>query len=171
VNGYPIGEVDFDLDVIEPIYHVGHNNFAEEPANLARDDRLLPTPSGRAIPLPPDDIKPSIEPDQIEAFEAVGKSALRYARPFISYSREDAKEVLFFAQGLAETVPDLFLDLTSLKAGELWSDEIRAAIDRCDVFYLMWSDNAAVSEWVEKKHCTRLAYMSGRTGRARESSR
>jgi hypothetical protein len=41
------------------------------------------------------------------------------------------------------------VDLTQLEPGDEWEKELEKHIGRADVFYLMWSDNAARSRYVD----------------------
>ncbi|MFZ1108443.1 MAG: toll/interleukin-1 receptor domain-containing protein [Rhodomicrobium sp.] len=72
----------------------------------------------------------------------------KYRYAFISYSRKDFKEVSLFAQGLSEHNIELFFDVSSIEPGVEWAKEIMTSIPKADTFYLMWSENAAKSEWV-----------------------
>jgi hypothetical protein len=80
--------------------------------------------------------------------QPVGVSAAAYHRAFISYSRKDFEQASLFAQGLEEHSIDLCMDVKSFEPGDDWADEIDRNIRRADVFYLMWSKNAAESKWV-----------------------
>jgi hypothetical protein len=40
------------------------------------------------------------------------------------------------------------MDVKSFEPGDDWADQIHRNIPRADVFYLMWSKNAAASKWV-----------------------
>ena len=41
--------------------------------------------------------------------------------------------------------------MLSLEPGEAWEQRLYDEIDRCDLFLLFWSSNAAKSEWVERE--------------------
>ena len=45
----------------------------------------------------------------------------------------------------------MFLDIVSLRAGELWEQTLWREIPGRDVFFLFWSEYAARSEYVEKE--------------------
>jgi hypothetical protein len=51
-------------------------------------------------------------------------------------------------RGLSEKGIRPCVDVVELEPGEDWRKELEARIDTADVFYLMWSDNAATSEHV-----------------------
>ena len=89
--------------------------------------------------------------------EAAETRALRYENAFISYSRKDFRDVSIVAQALA-TTQNLLVDVTELEPGDDWAKELPAFIGRADVFYLIWSENASNSEWVDKeaRHAKRL---------------
>lgn len=77
--------------------------------------------------------------------------AARYRKAFVSYSRADFYDVSFFAQCAELQQVELLMDVVTLEPGQEWEKELPAQIARADVFYLMWSDNAAKSEWVDKE--------------------
>jgi hypothetical protein len=83
--------------------------------------------------------------------EMLGDRQLRYRSAFVSYSRVDFEKVSFFAEGLEENGIRLFADVTSLEPGSDWQTELRRGIDGADVFYLMWSNDAAASTWVDRE--------------------
>jgi hypothetical protein len=43
------------------------------------------------------------------------------------------------------------IDITALEPGQEWEQELSRHIADSDVFYLMWSDNAARSKWVKRE--------------------
>src|SRR5262249_9330779 len=83
--------------------------------------------------------------------EAAETHALKYENAFISYSRKDFRDVSIIAQALATSQVNLLVDVTELEPGDDWAEELPAFIDRADVFYLIWSENASKSEWVDKE--------------------
>jgi hypothetical protein len=71
---------------------------------------------------------------------------------FISYSHEDASWAERLHQDLiAKGIPkeELFLDQPAMKAGELWREQLRAALNHSRYIVVLWSKNAAKSEWVD----------------------
>src|SRR6185369_163189 len=68
---------------------------------------------------------------------------------YLSYSHEDRDEVLRRAQMLSLAGLQAQMDMMSLKAGEVWTDQVRRMIDEADVFILFWSENARRSRYVE----------------------
>lgn len=81
-----------------------------------------------------------------------------YSSAFISYSRKDFEGVSLFAQGLSEHRIKLCFDVTSFEPGEDWAQSLQSHIEDADAFYLMWSSNAATSQWVdmEARYATKL---------------
>ena len=77
--------------------------------------------------------------------------ALRFEKAFISYSRKDVQQVLLYAEALEDCGIKLLIDLTGIEPGAEWERSLSSLIANADVFYLMWSNNAAQSDWVEKE--------------------
>ena len=83
-----------------------------------------------------------------------------FKKVFISHSHKDraAAELLaevYRLHGLA-----YFLDVHSLEAGEVFDESILEHIDESDLFLLLWSENAANSDYVRKeyRHAMTRAY-------------
>ncbi|MDY0746539.1 toll/interleukin-1 receptor domain-containing protein [Paucibacter sp. R3-3] len=70
---------------------------------------------------------------------------------FISYSHADREDVLPFVQQLQPLVEreqlDLFFDADRLKAGDVWSDKLSAALQRCELFVLLVTPSCLASEF------------------------
>ena len=82
-------------------------------------------------------------------------------RLFVSYAREDqlwAKDTTRTARSYGMEV---FLDLTSIRAGADWPEALRQAIERADLVRLGWSKYAAQSEWVRREYTAALQKHSG----------
>jgi hypothetical protein len=79
--------------------------------------------------------------------------ATAYRAAFISYANEDFDKASLLAQGMQEASPDLELlfDVIAIKPGEEWEKKLPTLIEKADVFYLIWTDDAAKSEWVGKE--------------------
>lgn len=60
-------------------------------------------------------------------------------------------EVLKRIQGLKATGLETFVDVLGLRLGDEWNEGIFRAIDRSDLFVLMWSSAARKSRWVRKE--------------------
>jgi hypothetical protein len=114
-------------------------------------------------------IQASADGDQNELDDTPTNSqATRYEQAFISYSRRDFDKVSLFAQGLAQNNIRPCVDLTALEPGKEWEQELPRHIADSDVFYLMWSDNAATSRWVRKEWREAVTlYETGHTKRPR----
>jgi hypothetical protein len=98
------------------------------------------------------------------SLKPVGVESTTYARAFISYARKDFEQASLFAQGLAEHRIQLCMDVTTFEPGDDWAHGIEDQIKNADVFYLIWSSNAAASKWVnrEAEFAVRLNEASGR---------
>jgi hypothetical protein len=83
---------------------------------------------------------------------AEGQAGIRSV--FVSYSRADKPRV----EGLADLLRGLglsvFLDQRSIVAGERWRDSLDRALSSCDALVVVWSRQAARSEWVRKEYET-----------------
>jgi hypothetical protein len=96
--------------------------------------------------------------------DATGKEARRYRYAFLSHASQDRTEVIKFARALSAAKIDFFQDIFSLRPGDDWEQRLFEEIDRCDVFYLFWSQHSAQSEMVrrEAEHAHRRAVRMGR---------
>jgi hypothetical protein len=77
---------------------------------------------------------------------------------FASYSSEDRNEVLGRIQGMQKILPklDVFMDVVSLRSGDLWRQRLVAEIACRDAFFLFWSRSASASRWVDFEWRTAL---------------
>jgi hypothetical protein len=82
---------------------------------------------------------------------SVAKTPLSYRTAFLSYSRKDVAWASLFAEGLTSNGIDLFVDVTAMEPGDEWERVLLRAIAKSDVFFLLWSENAARSDWVNKE--------------------
>jgi hypothetical protein len=76
------------------------------------------------------------------------------ARFFISYSRQDGKELastLRSSIALLDSSHDIFLDERSIEIGVDWEDRITRSIKTSDYFVLIISPSSTNSEWVKKE--------------------
>lgn len=82
---------------------------------------------------------------------AAGARAAAGRGVFISYAHADRAEVLPFVEQLQPLVEreqlDLFFDADNLKAGDVWSDKLQAALQRCELFVLFASPASLASEF------------------------
>lgn len=76
-----------------------------------------------------------------------------YKSAFISYSSKDVDKAAMIVQGIKQARPDMeiFFDKSSLRTGENWEKVILSKLDSVDVLFLLWSENANTSEWVDKE--------------------
>jgi len=72
---------------------------------------------------------------------------------FASYASADRDAVLARIQGIQKAIPnlDVFLDVASLRSGQVWLERLTDEIMRRDIFYLFWSKAASQSEWVRRE--------------------
>jgi hypothetical protein len=76
---------------------------------------------------------------------------------FISYSRHDEALIKPIASLLVAAGDDaVFLDVTSLKSGDCWEEEIIRAVKESLVFVLCWCCESAKSDFVTKEIKTAL---------------
>ena len=85
-------------------------------------------------------------------------AARAFKKVFISYSHEDVKTAA--AMALAYHANDIpyFFDHHSLGSGAVFNEEIMRSIEESDLFILLWSENAAHSEYVEKEYLYAMKY-------------
>lgn len=76
---------------------------------------------------------------------------------FISYSRKDKAIVNPLVELLKTVNSEVFRDEDSIKPGELWEMVIEKTIDSAEKILVFWSDNSAVSEYVEKEYSQAIA--------------
>ncbi len=74
-------------------------------------------------------------------------------KAFVSYASKDRDKVMLSVKAMQKVVPDIdfFVDVVSLHCGEKWEERLYIEIDKSDVFYLFWSNNAKESDWVKKE--------------------
>lgn len=133
----PIGAINFDL-AVKPAERLTRSAPSVQPVSLANT--------------------------MASGFVPATSRSNRYGRAFLSYARKDVAYASIFAEGLHNSGIDLFVDITALEPGDDWKAKLIEAIQNCDVFYLLWSSNAATSEWVKREcaeACKRL--QSGRS--------
>jgi TIR domain len=73
------------------------------------------------------------------------------SRIFISYSRRDKPLVELITGLLSMSLNEHWIDTSNLVEGRYFPEQIKAAIEECDTFLLIWSVHAAQSEWVAKE--------------------
>ena len=70
---------------------------------------------------------------------------------FVSYSTQDLKNVAELQQSLVGTGVEVFVAEHSVRPSQHLSEAISSAISACDLFVLLWSENAKASEWVSQE--------------------
>ena len=130
IGGYPIGAIDFNISLY------GAKTPAMKP-EIRQNKRLTVDDVARYT-------RGLVLADK-------GFRAVRFSRAFISYSRHNTTEVLNFCQGLDVRGVQIDMDVHNFRAGEAWDTQAKELIDNCDVFFLMWSEEASQSEAVNKE--------------------
>ncbi|MFZ2079488.1 MAG: toll/interleukin-1 receptor domain-containing protein [Xanthobacteraceae bacterium] len=121
VDGIPVGHIEFKV-YIEP------------------DVPISDRPSGR------------MSAASSPAEQHAETRATSYRKAFVSYARRaDFEKASAFAQCLEKIKIELLMDVISLEPGQEWEKELPALIAKADVFFLMWTDDAAKSKWVKKE--------------------
>jgi hypothetical protein len=149
-------------DSIEGVLHVGIDDIpiGEISFTLHVDQQDRPMTVRASLPRMASGIvsEDQEQPQATAALSPVGTEAQRYESAFISYARTDFPLVSFFAQGLGEKGIKPCVDLTELEPGDEWEKELPEHIGRADVVYVMWSDAAARSRYVdwEARHAVEL---------------
>ena len=89
-----------------------------------------------------------------------------YRKAFISYSNKDIDEAVLIATGLQAGNPGLeyFIDVATMRAGDNWRQRIQDYIGGCDLFVLVWSNNAKASSEVENEWRYALVQAATRDG-------
>ena len=70
---------------------------------------------------------------------------------FFSYSTHDLDDVRLLQEQLVNTGIQVFVAEHSVHAGEQLAPKIIEAIQQCDLFIVLWSQNAKDSEWVAQE--------------------
>src|SRR5690348_16883629 len=70
---------------------------------------------------------------------------------FVSYSTTDIPDVNVLRASLQFPEVEVFVSEYAVAAGAPLAPTIQAALQGCDLFVLIWSKNAASSEWVPQE--------------------
>ena len=70
---------------------------------------------------------------------------------FVSYSTKDLVQVDLLKRQLADTLIEVFIAEHSVTPSQKLAPAISNAITECDIFIVIWSDNAKGSEWVPQE--------------------
>jgi len=81
----------------------------------------------------------------------VVQSATMYQAVFASYSHDDTQVVEAVEKAYKALGMDYLRDVTTLKSGQKWSDQLLKMIDQADIFQLFWSDKASKSPYCEQE--------------------
>jgi len=95
--------------------------------------------------------KIDLEREVVADIQPAKVEACHYRFAFISYASPDRDEVLRRAQMLQASKIDFFQDVLELEPGQRWEQELYRNIDKCDVFFLFWSNASKSSEWVRRE--------------------
>jgi hypothetical protein len=71
------------------------------------------------------------------------------AQVFISHSHSDRDTATSLQQVIHDNGGQTYLDQDRLRAGDVLPDGLRQGIKACDTFLLIWSANAARSNWID----------------------
>jgi TIR domain len=156
---------------IESVLHVGIDDIpiGEIAFTLYADRKITPAEQLRRLPPEARRFFSQTQSPATATPVPVGTSARRYKTAFISYARTDFPVVSFFAQGLGENGIKPCIDVSTLEPGDEWEKELPSHIGQADVFYLMWSDHAAKSIYVdqEARHAVGLHQLDRQPKRPR----
>jgi hypothetical protein len=75
-----------------------------------------------------------------------------YEAVFASYSHKDNRIVERVERALKALGLDYLRDVTTLRSGQHWSEELLQMIDKADIFQLFWSANSATSDYVRQEY-------------------
>lgn len=70
---------------------------------------------------------------------------------FVSYSTHDLPQAKALQKQIENTPIEVFVAKDSISPGEELTSSIREAIEKCDLFVLLWSKNAKDSDWVRQE--------------------
>jgi len=70
---------------------------------------------------------------------------------FVSYSTKDLADVEALKASLADGPITLFVAENSVEPSESLATEIKSAIKECNLFVVVWSNNAKSSDWVSQE--------------------
>jgi len=70
---------------------------------------------------------------------------------FLSHSHRDRHSTTELQIVLETQGAETYLDQDKMQAGDILPERIREGISWCDIFLLIWSSNAAVSDWVGRE--------------------
>jgi hypothetical protein len=120
----------------------------DAPMNQAANGQLTFTAEGVIVA----DIPLSIfVGEAVQTGEPVAATQKIYEAIFASYSHKDTAIVERVERVCQSLGLDYLRDVTALKSGQHWSEELLEMIERADIFQLFWSENAAMSDYVRRE--------------------
>lgn len=91
------------------------------------------------------------------------QTASMYQAVFASYSHDDNQVVEAVEKAYKALGMEYLRDVTTLKSGQKWSDQLLKMIDQADIFQLFWSEKSSKSAYCEQEWQHALA-IAGRKG-------
>lgn len=70
---------------------------------------------------------------------------------FVSYSHKDSSVVLACKKAYEALGFNVLIDIDTLRAGQIWNEELIKMIERANIFQLFWSQNSGESECCRKE--------------------
>ncbi len=134
----------------------------DAPPDEAANGRITFTVEGVIVADVPISIYVAETADAATA-ETVEESARAYDAVFCSYSHKDEQIVRRVEAAYKALGIEYLRDVTTLRPGQHWGEELIALIDRADIFQLFWSSHAAGSEYVEQEWRHALALIAAHT--------
>lgn len=134
----------------------------DAPLDEAANGRVTFTVEGVIVADVPLSVYVTEELSTAEKAPTEQTTANAYEAIFCSYSHDDTAivervEAAYKALGI-----DYLRDVTTLRAGHSWNDELINLIERADIFQLFWSDHAKDSKFVAQEWQHALALIAAR---------
>ena len=139
-------------EMISTVFHVMSSN--PDVRSIVGDVTL----SVKGFPVGELSFNTEIVQEPMENAKFVLGKAKGFRKAFISYSHMDIDTAEITASILDGLGLDYFMDRRSLGPGAVFDDEIRRNIKESDLFILLWSQNAAESDYVEKEYLYALPF-------------
>lgn len=70
---------------------------------------------------------------------------------FVSYSHKDSNVVLACQKAYKALGFNVFIDIDTLRAGQVWNEELMKMIDNATIFQLFWSQNSSKSQYCQQE--------------------
>jgi hypothetical protein len=78
-------------------------------------------------------------------------SMYRQEEIFVSYSHRDTEVVLACKKAYEALGFNVLIDVDTLRAGQLWNEQLMHMIDRATIFQLFWSENSSKSKYCRQE--------------------